>query len=171
MPAEYHKVEVNCVQCGQPFHAKLAHRKRGWGRYCSRACQYEGFKRGVTTACQVCEREVYRSPSEFKNSKSGKFFCDKSCQTKWRNLQYTGEKHRNWKAGASVHYRAMLKRTGMVQQCGWCKTTDTRILAAHHLDHDRKNNSKENLRWLCHSCHWLIHNDSVIRHKFMVAMV
>ena len=33
------KVECKCKQCKQPFMARVADRKRGWGRFCSKSCK------------------------------------------------------------------------------------------------------------------------------------
>lgn len=35
--AEY--VEVKCKRCKEPFMARVADRKRGWGKYCSKSCK------------------------------------------------------------------------------------------------------------------------------------
>jgi predicted HNH restriction endonuclease len=42
--------------------------------------------------------------------------------------------------------------------CVLCKVSDKRILAVHHKDNNRKNNKVENLVWLCHNCHILVHH-------------
>ena len=31
-------VECNCINCGKPFQAREADRKRGWAKSCSKAC-------------------------------------------------------------------------------------------------------------------------------------
>lgn len=33
------KVEVRCACCRAPFLARVADRKRGWGRFCSKRCK------------------------------------------------------------------------------------------------------------------------------------
>ena len=33
------KVEVNCLACKEKFTARVADRKRGWARYCSKSCK------------------------------------------------------------------------------------------------------------------------------------
>lgn len=33
------KVRVNCARCGDPFMARVADRKRGWGKFCSKSCK------------------------------------------------------------------------------------------------------------------------------------
>lgn len=42
--------------------------------------------------------------------------------------------------------------------CKKCGSTDSRTLAVHHKDKNRKNNSISNLMWLCHNCHYLVHH-------------
>lgn len=91
----------------------------------------------------------------------------------WRNtIAYIGPKHPHWKGGnASEIYRNILKRSGKKRACGLCGTKDERLLAAHHLDHNRKNNEAENLTWLCHNCHFLVHHFEDQRLKFMETLV
>ena len=103
-------------------------------------------------------------------SKSKKYFCGKSCQTKWRNAEFVGPKHANWKHG-EASYQSILCRNGIKKECVLCKTTDFRVLATHHIDHDHKNNELENLTFLCHNCHHLVHHHKEERERLMVAIV
>lgn len=32
-------VIVSCSRCGDPFRARVADRKRGWGKFCSKSCK------------------------------------------------------------------------------------------------------------------------------------
>ena len=109
--------------------------------------------------CEICKKEVWKAPKALKNSKSGKFFCGKSCQTKWRNEFFSGEKHYFWKGGEFI-YRNNLIKTGIEQVCKRCGNSDRRVLDAHHLDKNRRNNKIENLIWLCKNCHYLVHNQN-----------
>ena len=93
------------------------------------------------------------------------FFCGRVCQAKWRNNEYRGEKHANWKDGHST-YRNILKSHDVPQTCVLCKTLDTRVLAVHHIDKNHGNNAVENLAWLCHNCHFLVHHDEEESKKF-----
>lgn len=91
-------------------------------------------------------------------SKSKKFFCSKTCQTIWRNkIVFIGENHANWKFGESA-YRRILAADGKDRICKLCATDDKRILIVHHQDKNRRNNKIENLAWLCHNCHYLVHH-------------
>jgi len=150
-------VKVNCKICKKEFLAKPSWRLKGYGVYCSSKCQYLGIRTGKNMPCFICGRETYKQFKQLKKSKSGKFFCSKSCQTKWRNSEFVGDKHGNWKGGEFT-YRDILKRNNIPEICKICKTKDSRILAVHHIDKNHKNNKIENLLWLCHNCHHLVHH-------------
>jgi 5-methylcytosine-specific restriction endonuclease McrA len=51
-----------------------------------------------------------------------------------------------------------LIRSNIKKECNRCNDNDQRILAVHHIDKNRSNNELSNLMWLCHNCHFLIHN-------------
>lgn len=121
-------------------------------------------------ACFICGKETYKKVTQIKRSKSGKFFCGKSCQTKWRNEEFSGEKHANWKIGLHT-YRDRMLRSKKEKICQLCLTKDSRVLAVHHIDKNRKNNKISNLAWLCHNCHFLVHHHEEEKAKFMVSMV
>ena len=147
----------NCRICKKEFYTKPNWLKRGWGKYCSSKCQHEDLKNGKIVPCAICNKETYKTLKALKHSKSKKYFCSKSCQTKWRNAFYVGEKHNNWKHGLFA-YQSVLTRNKIPKVCTRCKTKDTRVLAVHHLDKNRKNNTLKNLIWLCNNCHFLIHH-------------
>lgn len=149
---------MRCQLCRNSFYVKPSHQKLGWGKYCSVQCRNKARLEGKRVKCAVCRKELYRSLAQIKHSKSGSFFCSKSCQTKWRNHYFIEEKHPNWQSGINA-YRKILLRTGKVPACIACGVDDIRVLAVHHLDHNRKNNTKSNLSWVCLNCHYLIHHD------------
>jgi hypothetical protein len=132
---------------------------KGWGKYCSNDCKSLSFRRGNTFQCQSCGKKIYKSLKDQSRSKSGNFFCNKSCQAHWRNRLFSGSRHNNWKNGEHS-YRESLKRANIKQQCVKCRTSDDRILAVHHKDKNRQNNDLSNLIWLCHNCHFLVHHYS-----------
>ena len=161
---------VPCKVCTASFYAKPYWLKKGYGKYCSSVCQYKDQKKGKEVPCDICGTLSYKQPKSLTGSKSGKFFCGKSCQTKWRNQLYIGEKHKNFKT-VMHSYRALLVRNEIPMVCNLCKTMDDRIIAAHHIDKNRRNNTLENLAWLCHNCHFLVHHYEGERKKFMAAIV
>jgi hypothetical protein len=161
---------VNCNQCNKSFNAKPSWIVKGSGKFCSKVCQHRALRKGREVPCDMCGKVTYKQAKDLSRSKSGKFFCSKSCQTQWRNQLYIGEHHKNFVNGRSS-YRATLTRANVERTCVLCRTQDLRILAVHHIDKNRKNNTLENLAWLCHNCHFLIHHDEGEREKFMAAIV
>ncbi len=148
---------VRCAQCHKSFHVKPSWIKLGYGKYCSSACQYKGSKTGKVITCFLCKKEAYRPKKQLTKSKSGRYFCGKSCQTIWRNQLFRGEQHPNWKEGKHVDYRQIMEKESARPICRACKSTDVRVLCVHHLDQNRRNNSITNLAWLCYNCHHLVH--------------
>ena len=148
---------VVCKTCSKEFYTKPFHVRNGHGKYCSRACHYKGMQERMPEKCFICERRIFRTKAKIRNSKSGKFLCNKSCQTKWRNSIFSGEKHKNWKSGDGVDYRKILYRADRRELCTLCRIKDKRVLAVHHVDKNRRNNSVGNLVWLCHNCHHEVH--------------
>lgn len=73
--------QVNCKICEKEFYIKPSHQIRGWGKYCSIKCRSNAQLLGKAVLCSTCNKEIYRSPKLLVRSKSGKFFCSKSCQT------------------------------------------------------------------------------------------
>lgn len=145
-----------CNLCSKQFFAKPSWIKRGWGKYCSTVCQHRAQKTGEIVKCFICKKETYKTQKALRGSKSKKYFCGKSCQTIWRNsIVYTGANHPNWKDGRYTYRDKMLRHK--VQICKRCVTNDTRVLAVHHIDRNKMNNNLDNLVWLCHNCHFLVH--------------
>ena len=157
----------SCRVCGREAYVKPSHAKNGWGIYCSKVCNYKGQMTGRFFNCYTCGRKTYKSLKSQLGSKSGKFFCSKSCQTLWRNSVYVGSNHGNWRGGNSS-YRATLLRAGVLPACKRCQSRDERTLTAHHKDGNRRNNSLTNLIWLCHNCHYLVHHYKSETKDFMV---
>ena len=159
-------MERTCKICSKTFYPKIYHVKAGWGMFCSRKCHYLSMKTGKMVSCNECGEKVYKNVTKLTHSKSGKFFCNKSCQTKWRNKYFSGNKHKNWIEGNST-YRKVLMDSNAVEICTRCKKDDKRILIAHHIDHNRKNYDVKNLMRLCRNCHFLIHYDKLEEKKML----
>lgn len=150
-----------CENCEGLFNAKPFFIKMGWGRFCSANCHYLSMRNGKVFFCNQCKKKIYRNGRQMKHSKSGKFFCSKSCQTKWRNAYFSGDKHSNWINGKGSYRGLMIKYKKFKQICNRCKNKDSRVLVVHHIDRNRKNNQLLNLIWLCRNCHFLIHCDKL----------
>jgi len=155
----YRKEKVTnreCKVCGKNFYVKPYFLKRGWGKYCSKKCQFQGQKNGEFVKCFSCGKKTWRTPKDFANSKSGKFFCSKRCQTLWRNKVYSGPNHPLWAGGITI-YRKILLENGTKMVCEKCGEEDERLITVHHINGNRRNNDVKNLVWLCLNCHHLVH--------------
>lgn len=150
-------VSVGCKNCKKDFLVKPFFIKIGAGKYCSAKCKHEGSRTGTWLQCEGCQKNIYRTPKYLQASKSKKYFCGKSCQTIWRNKEYSGIRHAHYKHGMGS-YRNILKRTGRKVECSLCKMTDERVIIVHHKDKDRLNNTSSNLIWICRNCHYVVHN-------------
>ncbi|MFZ2975328.1 MAG: HNH endonuclease [Candidatus Moraniibacteriota bacterium] len=151
-------VQIKCNVCKKEFYAKPSQIKNGLGKYCSRECHHVKLKTGKIVSCYICKKQTYKSGKALKGSKSKKYFCSKSCQTKWRNsMVFIGKNHTNWKGGRFT-YRNIISRSNVPKVCTICDEKDTRVLLVHHMDVDNKNNKLDNLIWLCHNCHFLVHH-------------
>ena len=157
----------NCTICSKEFKTKPFFVKNGGGKYCSKECHYKGLKTGETVECFHCSKEFYRTVKALRVSKSKKYFCSKSCQAIWRNAEFSGEKHANWISGRSA-YRSVLVRNKIPKKCVLCSSRDERVLAVHHIDKNRLNNKLENLTWLCHNCHFLVHHHGAGKEKSLL---
>ena len=161
---------VSCLICFKEFYAKPFFIKKGQAKYCSLDCKHIASKTGKNVFCSSCGKDTYKTKKELRVSKSKKYFCSKSCQTKWRNSIFIGPKHGNWKDGEYA-YRSVLNRNNIPKICRLCRGEDARVLAIHHIDKNHKNNNIENLAWLCHNCHHLVHHDKKELEKFMEILV
>ena|SRR5258708_2294261 len=155
-----------CQICSEEFYIRPSYPEKGWGEYCSKECQFKSQLRGKFVKCLICSKEIYRSIKMLQHSNSGNFFCTKSCQTRWRNEQYSGKNSLNWKNGIRV-YRNILERSGVKKICVFCKSVDKRVLVVHHKDHNRFNNEITNLVWLCLNCHYLVHHYKEVENKLL----
>ena len=153
----------NCIRCKNKFYVRPSLIRNGWGKFCSRICKNESQINRTMVKCATCGTEISRVLSDIKRkSVSKKFFCNKACFAVWKNKTlFIGKQHANWKNGQGS-YRATMLRHTLKPVCIDCGLNDLRVLLVHHVDHNRKNNRPKNLRWLCHNCHYLIHDGKTI---------
>src|SRR3990170_4731714 len=138
---------VKCLICKGQFYTKPNWLVRGWGKYCSRECSAKGKLKGKFVSCGSCGKKIWKAPRFFKLSKSGKLFCNKTCQTLWRNKFYSDPNHPLWTGGEDT-YREILINANVPLLCSMCGYNNQRVLAAHHRNGNRKDNQLKNFEWL-----------------------
>ena len=149
-------LEKVCLICKEKFLRKKSQVILNGGKYCSDKCRHIGKRSGRNILCSFCGQEVYRSLGNLNKSKSGDHFCSKKCLLDSISIKYDG--HPNWKGGRFSSYREKLIKNDKNFKCFLCREDELRMLAVHHIDKNRLNNSLENLIWLCHNCHFLVHH-------------
>jgi hypothetical protein len=149
---------VNCLVCDKNFYAKPRHLKIGWGKYCSDNCKFIAQRKGKIVDCANCGKKIYRIPADFADSKSGLFFCNKSCHCSWMNKTlHLGTNHPQWNYGEASYKQSFFRNYTKERKCIRCGNKEERVLVIHHKDKNRKNNLIENLELLCRNCHYLRH--------------
>lgn len=130
------------------------YKKNNWQFFCSKTCQYKSRLTGNHIKCGVCSKDIYRRIKQ--KSKSGKYFCSRSCATVFNNSLKVGSKHPNFKDGLTEAYRK--KAFSFYKtKCELCSYSIKEVLQVHHIDKNRSNNKVENLVILCPTHHREIH--------------
>lgn len=150
-------LDIKCELCGKEFKRKKSQVLLAKKHYCSIRCQNLDKKKGAIIECCVCGKKAYKKNKDINNSNNKKFFCDVKCSNKWLGSKKREQNHPNWINGKSS-YKNILKRVDPMGVCNLCGEKDLRVLAVHHIDQNRDNNNLSNLAWLCHNCHFLVHN-------------
>ena len=152
---------VVCSYCKKRFSKKRSQIKRSLVSYCSAQCQHQARKSGRQISCRLCGKAAYKTVKSLKVSKYKEYFCSLKCSNIAKGKRSLGENHPNWITG-EYSYKARLSReTARKRACLLCDIKNPSVLAVHHIDQNRKNNVLENLAWLCHNCHFLVHHYQV----------
>lgn len=102
--------------------------------------------------CKDCNKEIYRTSIRC-NSCSNK---NRKGKYKWNDLAKTKRREKgnpNWKANSinknTGHIRAR-RKFHQKENCNFCGKAKAE---RHHQDGNPMNNNKDNIIWLCRSCH------------------
>lgn len=180
-----------CTVCGVEFN-KPDHRvkrtKTGM-HYCSRECYVKQpiitqEKTGRYVSCVNCSQVFYRSQATLDLSKSGDWFCSKTCRGSYISrvsredtnvtcLSCGKEFHTSPSKISTTLYcsrdcwKSFIKSSGpsyyrkfkgiICDTCGFIPE-DLCQLDVHHADGNKKNNEENNLITLCANCHRFVHN-------------
>ena len=83
-------VDLKCIQCEKPFKRELRqcyrNDKYGSNPFCSSECSYKYTEKSSIINCTQCNKELKKSRSQIKKSKSGNMFCNRSCSATYNNL-------------------------------------------------------------------------------------
>jgi len=129
-------VDVNCCFCKRSFNRTVRRdneaKKYGWNAYCSKNCERSGKSKKIGVNCSKCGSSVMISDSIYRKSKSGNFFCNRSCSAKFNN------KKREMKEETKDKIRKSLVRKAEKRGC---KSLDT-ICPVCAVEFRAKNNAR-----------------------------
>jgi hypothetical protein len=154
-----------CLQCEKEFDAPLREVKRGNGKFCTRKCsaahRVSKIKpKKANVECAQCKKSFYKNESKKKQSKSGLFFCSRSCKDvaqKIGGIEEIMPSH----YGTGNCYRSICwsHHEKICLVCG-----EDKIVAVHHYDENHQNNDPKNLVPLCPTHHLYVHSS----YKYLV---
>ena len=133
------KVSVKCESCGSRFVARKIERAKGWGRFCSRACNIESQSSHRIKPCEWC-----KTPFRPKSDR-GLTFCSRACYEAERRSRSTSYP----KIGGRHAHR-------VIMECKIGRSLNPGELV-HHLDEDKKNFCANNLEIVTRAKHANIH--------------
>lgn len=182
------KIELNCIICNKAFKVKQCHKN---AKYCSLQCvgvsqrgKSNKVSTKVTKICEVCLSEFITFKAHSERQKC----CSKKCSYKRRSIITKGEMNPSWCGGLSrLPYvynwnfisKKIRERDGNKCMNNLCTNKDGKgKIEVHHIDHNKENNSSDNLITLCSVCnskanfnrdYWVSHYKIIIESKIKTA--
>lgn len=149
------KTKNVCSQCKCSYQTKCNHSK-----FCSQQCS-SAYRRNrpVEVVCNQCSNTFTKNESRLK--RSYKHFCTNLCKKEYYevNSHERGVYNKHNGRSATSTYRK-LAFASYKHECYYCKYDKfIDVLQVHHLDENRNNNSLENLRIVCPTCHSEVHKN------------
>ncbi len=157
---------LKCQQCNKSFTKPQTEYRRseriGRKHFCSSSCssKYTQANRPrprPNVTCALCSVRFYLAKSKLLNSKSGLFFCCRTHKDQAQRIGGIKAIHPSHYGDSISDYRLLAFRnfSNECAECGYDKHKE--VLCVHHIDHDRTNNSLDNLIILCPTCHVELH--------------
>jgi hypothetical protein len=138
-----------CEQCGGEFFAPL----KAKAKYCSVSCFRLRPKKQTELVCAVCSKQFTRRASSVKNATHGIVFCSRVCKDKGQSISFGCKELWPPHYGSSNEYRNKVS----LDECIGCGETRKFLLLVHHIDGNRRHNTKSNLECVCANCHVIRH--------------
>lgn len=144
------KVKLKCLDCGTEWEAIFQNVGYGPKKHHCMSCWNRAIEdKWEEKNCTYCGKTVKRLKSRIAVNKTGLFYCSRECGNRHKNVQR--EENGEWVDSKNYRLRAFNSQEHKCFVCGW--NEDERILEVHHIDENRSNNSVENLKILCPTCH------------------
>ncbi len=141
---------IKCGYCGKDVPCRLDIIKK----FCSNKCKIASTRKKIVLNCQWCKKYFERKPSYKQNSKSGFYFCSRTCKEEAQKLGGIKEIMPSH-YGTGTYRNADCTRFWDVSKkiCVGCENNLEFLLTIHHKDGNPHNNSWDNLEIVCFNCH------------------
>jgi len=154
------KTTVPCDHCHNGYEKLIKNvnynKKYNYKNFCCKSCLIASRYTSIEVACYKCGKAVTKAISHASRSKSGYYYCSKSCSVSINNALYkSGDKHPNYNGGLASYRKRALAYYG--PKCAFCDYSVKKVLQVHHKDKNRDNNDLSNLIVLCPTHHREIH--------------
>lgn len=138
------KIPRICKQCGAEFFTYKSEIAKGGGKFCGRSCAttFRNIHYNPTLSSEV-RKKISKHHADISGKNNPMYGRRGELAPSYidgRN-KYKGDRYR----------RIMLANTYPV--CELCGEENINNLHVHHKDKNRKNNTLDNLMWVCSSCH------------------
>lgn len=148
-------IERICPVCGKAFITRVDQPFETCGKECR--WKLRSQKGSKTVICAWCKKECVKLKSKLKGSKSGLYFCCRSCKDQAQRLGGIKEiMPPHYGTAEETGYRSKFSTNELYcRRCGYKEFTCG--VDVHHIDKDHSNVEKENLIPLCSPCHRGLH--------------
>jgi hypothetical protein len=148
-------IEKLCLVCSRKFISRLDQEHKT----CSTECRHILLTKRISVNCAYCKKQFNKKPSALLKSKSRLYFCSRKCKDNAQKLGGIKEiMPPHYGTAKIIDYRSLFSEVEMY--CHRCKYKEFICsIHIHHIDHNRENNTKENLLPLCANCHIALHNN------------
>jgi hypothetical protein len=154
-------ITKQCLYCLQEFAADLKEHNRGYAKYCNQSCASKYFAarkpaKVPNVTCSCCYKQFYKNDSQKKNSKSGLYFCSRTCKDKAQTIKFGLSEIMpdHYGKGDGINSYRRLAFENYEPRCYRCRYDRfIPVLQVHHKDRNRRNNAIDNLIILCPTCH------------------
>lgn len=143
-----------CENCSKSFTKRK--QKGRTPKFCSKECQ--SASHNVECKCCGCGKDFTKRKSTLSKSRSGLYFCSRSCKDKAQKIGGIKEiQPSHYGTATENNYRQKFDEEELVcSRCGYKEFACS--VEIHHIDHNRLNNEKSNLIPLCANCHSAYHH-------------
>jgi hypothetical protein len=158
-----------CLFCKKEIYKRPSQLKQYKTSFCNHECRVKHNQISNEVRkfkCSHCEKQLFRTKHQTRNSISGNYFCDNFCKNRFRIKI-------RWSKKETITDRNHLRKKVLLMFNNTCVNClfndDVRMLDIHHVDGNHQNNVYSNLWSVCVWCHISHHRCKTILENKLTA--